>query len=395
MANEMKTGRSTVAIDYMALFFSLMIIVNSTLELDVDLYVIPKALILIFFAVMAVFVILNVKNNEPLFCKSLIFPVLFFIWESLSILWAQDRVYAVFTWETQAQLFLLFLFIYYYIRTKGSVKTFLWATYLSGYALLVYTVYKYGFADILEIISNADRLGGEINNENVFGTVFASAALVAFYFVTKKMSKLHIVSVVVFSLFALASGSKKATLMIVFGILGISILAYGIRRIWKVLLILAVLIAAGYIVVKADLFPALVERFSSFLGGELNAGDYNRKIFREKGFELILHRPLFGYGLAGFAGASGIGVYSHDNFIEICVGSGIIGLVLYYIPWVYSVGVFLKDSFGKRGDNRILFVLLILYIVMGIGSVQYNLRGVWIFLAVMLAAIDKEKTGKK
>ena len=34
-------------------------------------------------------------------------------------------------WVTQAQLFVLFIFVYYYMRDKGSLKLFLVATYIS------------------------------------------------------------------------------------------------------------------------------------------------------------------------------------------------------------------------------------------------------------------------
>ncbi len=391
MSNEMKNKITLSNVDYMAIIFSVMIIANNTFEMDAVLYVFPKMLMFLFFAVMSVFVVLNIKNKEPLNCKNLIFPVLFFAWESLSLIWSADRAYSLFRWETQAQLFLLFLFVYYYMRTNGSVKTFLVATYLSGYALLIYTVSRYGLANIFTLVSDADRLGGEINNANTYGMFFASAVLVAFYFITQKKSKLHIVSIVLFSYFALASGSKKAAVMILAGIVGISVLAYGIKRMWKLLLVLALLIAIILVVINMNLFPSLVERLTSFLAGELNAGDSVREIFRETGLELITKRPLFGYGLAVFAKVTGIGTYSHDNFIEICVSSGIVGLLLYYIPWFYSALVLLKDFFEKKGDSLILFMFVILYIVMGVGNVQYESRDVWIFLAVVLAVIDKEK----
>ncbi len=375
--------------DYMAVFFSVMIIANSTFELDARLYGIPKMLMFVFFAAMSVFIILNIKNKEPLICKNLIFPALFFAWESLSLIWSADKKYSLFRWETQAQLFLLFLFVYYYIRTKGSVNVFLVATYWSGYALMIYTVYRYGLATILAFVSGAERLGGEINNENAYGMFFASAILVAFYFITQKRSKLHIISIVLFSFFALASGSKKAAVMILAGIVGISVLTYGIKRMWKIVLVFVFLIVSILAIVNTNLFPSVVERFTSFLGGEFNAGDYNRKMFRKAGLKLIVKRPLFGYGLAAFAEVSGIGTYSHDNFIEIGVGSGVVGLILYYVPWFSSAWFLLKDFFREKGDSLILFMLVFLYIVMGIGGVQYESRDAWILLAVALATIDK------
>ena len=378
-------------IDFMAIFFSIMIIVNNTFESDAKLYVIPKALIFIFFAIMFITVLLNMKKKEPLFCKAMIFPVLFFAWESLSLIWSQNKPYSLFKWETQVQLFLLFLFVYYYMRTKGSLKTFLTATYISGYALMLYTVFKYGFSFVLNAMSQSVRLGGLINNENDYGLVFASSVLVAFYFVTQGKSKLHLISTVLFTIFALMSGSKKAVIMIVAGIIGISIFAYGIKRLWKLLLVLAILFAGYLIIMNTGLFPSIVERLSSFLSRDLNVGDQNREMFRQKGLELIFQRPLFGYGLSSFAHVSGYGVYSHDNFIEIGVGSGVIGLILYYIPWIYSALFMLKGTFAKKGECLILFILIILHIILGVGSVQLDSRNMWILWAVSLAFIDKEK----
>lgn len=390
MLQILKKITSLINVDFMAVFFSIMIIANSTFEIDVNLYVVPKVLIFIFFVMMSVVIFLNIKNREPLYCKAIAFPVVFFAWETLSLIWSVDKSYSLFKWTTQAQIFLLFLFVYYYMRTKGSLKTFLTATYISGYALLFYTIYRYGLSYVLDAMSKSVRLGGLINNENIYGLVFASAILVAFYWITQKKSKLHIISIVLFTFFALSSGSKKAVVMIVAGIMGISILAYGFRRLWKVFLVLAILFAGIMIVVNTGLFPSIVDRFESFFSGNLNSGDRNREMFRQAGLELILKRPSLGYGLSSYAKVSGFGVYSHDNFIEIGVGNGVIGLILYYLPWVYSAVFMMRGFFEKKSDCLILFILIMLYIVMGVGYVQFDTRGVWILWAVSLALIDKE-----
>ena len=60
----------------------------------------------------------------------------------------------------------------------------------------------------------------------------------------------------------------------------------------------------------------------------------------------IKKKPWTGYGFDCFKMVSGMngggkvdahseGYYSHNNYIELLFGGGIIGLVLYYIPMVY------------------------------------------------------------
>ncbi len=388
----MKTRNKSLIINIdmvIDVLFVIMLTVNSTLEMDPKLYIIPKIIMAVFFLAMMA---LTIISRELVLGVGLIFPVLFFFFETLSVFWSQSVKYSISQWNTQAQLFVLFLFVYYYTLTRRSLKTFLCASYISGYALLFYTVFKYGIKGIVTIMISADRLGGEINNENAYGMVFSFAVLVAFYWITEGKTKWHILSMVLFSFFALASGSKKAAIMIVVGILAISLLTYGIKKIWKTLLVIALLFVAFFFVTNSGLFGSTVKRLSSFLSGQLELSDQRRQMYREAGLKLIFNKPLFGYGLASFAKVTDFGTYAHDNFVEIGVGTGIIGILLYYISWLTAAVLLFKNNFKKKNDCFVLFIFVAIEIIMGFGMVQYDVRSSWILLAVSLAMIDKPES---
>ena len=141
-----------------AFVFAILIILNNTLGLDPVYYNIPKIVMLVFFVLMAIVII---KRGRLLYSRNLLLPIAFFVLETFSIIWAYDREAASTKWVTQAQLFVLFIFVYYYMRGKGSLKLFLVATYISGFALIAYSFVRYGVTGFfLEMLSGA-RLGGE------------------------------------------------------------------------------------------------------------------------------------------------------------------------------------------------------------------------------------------
>lgn len=371
--------------EILSFLFFCTIVLNNVFGSDAKLYILSKLAMLLFFGAS----ILYLCKRQKISISSMILVVtIFTLWELLSIIWSTNKDIALFQLKTQLQLFVLFLFSYIYVREFKGVDIFLKATYVSGVVLSIYSMAVYGVNGFIYMLSQGDRMGGEISNENTFGMVFSFAVIASYYYFLRNKKKIFFLSIFLFSFFALSSGSKKALLIIGIGIAGISCFYYGIKKIWKIALVCIVVGITIIFALRLNIFATINERITSFLSGEFDVSDQIRMNLIETGKSLIWEKPLIGYGLGHFKYISGYSVYSHNNFIELAVSLGIIGFVIYYIPFVYSLFKLLKDLKNKNIKSMFMFVLVMLNFVLGYGAVQFYEKDIWILLGVTLAYVD-------
>ena len=132
--------------------------------------------------------------------------------------------------------------------------------------------------------------------------------------------------------------------------------------------------------------------FRSYFSGDLNVSDMNRMRFIEEGLLLIKERPVLGWGLANFAYVSGEGVYSHNNFVEVWVSTGIFGFLIYYSMYAISAWTAIRRLLNRKDPSLIVALILILIsFVFGYGVVQYETKNTWILFAVMMSIVDERQ----
>lgn len=133
-------------------------------------------------------------------------------------------------------------------------------------------------------------------------------------------------------------------------------------------------------------FNRIIRRFSEFesqIGSESRFGSTGeRKYFIQLGLNLFTDRPLFGYGLANFAVIAG--KYSHNNFIELLVGVGLIGAITFYSIYL----VILKKILEIKEDDMklILFLFIVILLILDMARVSYiskYLMYTFIFISVL------------
>ncbi|MDD3267588.1 MAG: O-antigen ligase family protein, partial [Burkholderiales bacterium] len=90
----------------------------------------------------------------------------------------------------------------------------------------------------------------------------------------------------------------------------------------------------------------------------------------EVGKTLFLSKPFLGYGIGSFSIVSGFDAYSHNNYIELLVGLGIIGMVLYYSMIIYII--YKLFIIRKFIDGNPLLAILLSLLVIDYGLVSYN-----------------------
>ena len=89
---------------------------------------------------------------------------------------------------------------------------------------------------------------------------------------------------------------------------------------------------------------------------ELEMSILERSGMIRDGARLFLQRPLLGYGLDCFRFASGLGTYSHNNYVEILFGVGIPGIITYYSMYFFPLVKGIKNWIIQNNTNVILGV---------------------------------------
>lgn len=117
-----------------------------------------------------------------------------------------------------------------------------------------------------------------------------------------------------------------------------------------------------------------------------------------RGIELWTQKPLLGWGFGSYRYVSGLGGYSHSNYIEILANQGIIGFLLYYSFYVSIILSALKKYKSATPSNKgalswalMILVFLILY---GAVAVSYYSKVNWILTGVALATIVNVSSNK-
>lgn len=366
-------------------FFQLCVIANNVLGTVPQFFVISKVTMLVFFGAVLLKIL---QKGKIRVAQILLLPILFTLYCAATILWARNPSAAFSQMVTQVQLFLLLVFTFWAMNDGVTVRDYLQAMYISGFGLMILALYQYGgITQYINAMLKGERMGGEIVNQNTFGMVFGNAALCAAYYMILKGKRWHILSFAAFSFFALSSASRKAMLMIVMGVVAIAVLHFGIRRIYKAMLLI---MACGVVLLMAlnlPFFGEIGERVENFISGKKDQSDIYRNEMIVFGLEMFKERPIHGYGIANYAQLHYLKTYSHNNYIELMVSGGVIALVGYYLMLLIpAVQLLLSKKKGEKLEplHLMLWVWLAVEMVFGVALVQLYRKDSWLLMGVLM-----------
>lgn len=221
------------------------------------------------------------------------------------------------------------------------------------------------------------RLGGgtEINS-NMLAILCVYGFVLTMYL--RKVGKVSQISnwakIGFYVLAILLSGSRKGLVMVVLAVLVVRF-AGERKKLLKNILIGVGVIGILYVLIMNvpvlyDIIGVRVENMLASLSGETSDDSSleDREKLVELGWKYIQKNPWIGYGYDCFKMVSGrgpngkveigvAGFYSHNNYIELLFGGGIIALVLYYIG---ILDLLIKLLRKLRKDICIRYLLAIL-----------------------------------
>lgn len=302
-----------------------------------------------------------------------IFMLTLISYTALSILWAIDIDDPITKLLTFTQIFICMWVLYNYYVRKNSIDELLSAVKWTGYIISVYSLYYYGFSNILSMMNSGIRLDNDYANVNTIGMSAAYSIIIQIdeFLRNKKISWESLFCIPAF-IMVIATQSRKALLILLISIAMLLILRnYNPRKVFIniIRMVASLIIFIGMLRFLSDLemFAGINHRMeylvAMFTGeGQIGASAMIRQKMIELGLEQFWQSPFFGIGI----GCPHIianqylrfDAYLHNGFVEMLAAGGIIGFCIYYGAFVY---LFFKMYKMKAVDtkNKILcFVLL-------------------------------------
>ena len=347
-------------------------------------------------------VILFLKKKRFFIPRNLFSLIAFSIFVALSLLWSQTPENGGYwrAFRTVPLLTIMTVLLCNYFVDNGQAKVLAWAVYISGFVLSFALIfYNGGFFDTISLFKTGLRLGGQVENENYLGMSLASAAVVAFFFLIHERKYWDIVTFLFFSVMTFATGSRTALLGLIVGVF-LSVLflldfSKGKGKYNAIIIISALLVITLFFVLLftvpafARIKDRTVNMIKSLLGhGESGDGSTNARVGMVKlGWEAFKKHPFCGVG----AGSSGlISDYGdlHNNYIEVLASYGIIGFILYFIPYIMSLIQLIP--LVKRRDKLcfIAVILTVCWFANQLGMVFYETKDSYFLLVLLVSLVE-------
>ena len=207
---------------------------------------------------------------------------------------------------------------------------------------------------IIVLIASADtlatgRLGkGTMMNANRLAILSVYGIILCMYFANQsKKTKLNWFKIVFYVAIVLLTGSRKGIILIIISVFLVNLIRGGnhkiIKNVWTVgIVTLTLYLLIMNVPVLYNIIGVRIENLINLLAGNSTEESslLNRQELIEVGWEYVKQHPWVGYGLDSFKiisdidGSGQYHLYSHNNYVELMFGGGIIGTVLYYVPMI-------------------------------------------------------------
>lgn len=307
----------------------------------------------------------------------------FLVYVFLNIFISVDRNETLTRFMTLAQLIPVMFLIKKYLNESKSTYTAIRAFSLSGLIASIVIL-------VISDFKSGKRFGWQLGNVNSIGMLLSISALMTIFIVLNHNKKYAPILLLVVP-FVFLTGSRKALLFLFVGIFVLVIMYEWFRgkNIIKYLIGTLILIIVSYWLIMNNTYlyniiGHRIEKFTNFLTGN---GEYDNSIVErfnmiKEGFSLIKQKPITGYGYGTYKFMSVYETYSHNNFIEIAYGGGLIGFILFYSMYIYVMVI----RFKKRSEHHLfaalMLAILITYFFTGMTLVYYYAKEFWLLLFI-------------
>lgn len=358
----------------LAFFFA----VNMNNDWRTDYIIWYGALVFVFGAYLAAF-----NGKIPLIDLSFFYWALFFAgFGILSLTWSKSVSVGMDVLKTLVVILAVLYLIHCSTKLGLDIRKILKIYFFATVVNAVYVLFTVDLEQLGQVQLGTELIEGW--NGNGIGFMTAQGALFGFYLMgtTKiKLEKLfYLIGFLTLSVVTMYTGSRTAFIMLVMELILYFCLCKPQKMVRNVIIAAGILALAAYLVMNVESFYEVLGKrleglFALFTGeGKVDGSADRRDIYIRNGKQWFLENPIFGYGLNNYKvlnqAATGRFTYAHNNFIEIAVNLGVVGLVVYYGAYVYLIWELFKNV--KKGRfYAFLLSGLIASLVVQYGTVSY------------------------
>lgn len=308
---------------------------------------------------------------------------------------------------------ILYLFL---INGDINIKFMINVLSVCGWCILVYIFLKTPLAEWKDMIfgdyglgESGGRLGPTIGmHTNMCGSVLLIFIFIALY---KWVTEKRIIDIIQISILLVCLMFTKSRTSLLIGISGISlfILLYKKITFKQFINILLIALLLGLLIYSSinneflyNLFGKRIESMFNLFdtSSKTDASVTGRLLLQQKAIEVFKKSPIIGVGMGNFSFYNNLtgslkGFYTHNNYLEMLTGVGIIGTILYYFPFVHCLIELVKKFKAQTAENRILFslfiVLLTVRLIADISQVSYLFDSTQIILICAYSCTYKKE----
>ncbi len=373
--------------------FSIVIFSIPTFSSSSVLYLVTWILTIVLLVSMALSLLLFYKVQIDFICICII---LFVIFAFLSSAFMGFKNFAY----TPLLMSFISLNTYMYAKSnKQSRKILIYCAEIGVlFFALVFAVYYREKLFTLEF----ERLGGIFGDENDVSLVISfgfAFSLWSILFSNSYIIKLfHFIFLLVLALFGLSTGSKIFIFNVIFVFVSAVLLKNGLKKWWLSAIVLTSMVCFIFIIFSLNEFnfykDRLVEMFNVLSGTNETYGSTGSRLeMIFMALNMFLKKPLFGYGINGYAnyGEYNYG-WSHNQLAESLCNFGLIGTVLWHYGFVKSIIGFLKKLRTNKVNSYDIasFIIIVLFFTAMISIPQITQKFYAYIIGIVMATITNE-----
>lgn len=310
----------------------------------------------------------------------------------ISLLLSQQPNVALYENIKILQLVIIMLLIYNYIYKYKNINILINSVILSCFILVLRLI-------MLTPVNHwgSTRLGYAIDtNSNLLAMKLTLGVILILFYILKKKSYISIILIITFVATILLSGSKRSLIILIVVFPIMFLFSKSGKHLIKGFIYASVLTSILiYLIFNVGYFynvigQRLMEFLLSIFTGDDNSISTNDRINMIRiGFRLFTENPVFGWGTGTYSVVSGLDRYSHNNYIEVLVGTGFFGFAIYYSFLVY---ILMRSVVSKTlsGINKALVVAIIMAVLISdIAAPSYS--SYYIHYSILIAVLTYNK----
>ena len=299
------------------------------------------------------------------------------------------------TSERLIQLFVLLVAVTQYYIFVGNVRVLLITLVVNSVILI--SAGKVFNQDLLYTGNQIERYASITSNANGFAFQILLGFVASLYFWAggNIIRKILLAAVSSLQLYNIAiSGSRKS--LVAFVLIGLAYIyfSFPVRKSFQYLLVIGMVgIFAGSYLFSAISDTAAIQRIYK-LKEDSDGADIRKILYREA-FNVFADSPFIGKGLDNFRLFSASGLYAHSNYLELLADTGIIGFILFYMVYIMvwrnssQLKYYDESSDHAKLLSGIFKCIIILFLIVGLGSVQYDSITHWILLIFPIVVYEQ------